>query len=84
MEKLSSIQTLVRNSKTSPAAKRFFREATDVVQLEFSRLSRHEHGWVRDFDTLLGLAEENVEQEGANGMVATVLMCIGRLGELIV
>ncbi|KAI1781137.1 putative polyketide synthase [Hypoxylon cercidicola] len=84
VEKLSSIQALVRNSKTSPAAKRFLQEATDVVQLEFSRISREEHGWNQDFDTLLGLAEENADREAPNGMIATVLMCIGRLGELIV
>ncbi|KAI4860812.1 putative polyketide synthase [Hypoxylon rubiginosum] len=84
VEKLSSIRALVRNSKTSPAAKRFLQEATDVVQLEFSRISREEHGWNQDFDTLLGLAEENSDRETPNGMVATVLMCIGRLGELIV
>ncbi|KAI2634211.1 putative polyketide synthase [Hypomontagnella submonticulosa] len=84
VEKLSSIRALVRNSKTSAAAKRFLQEATDVVQLEFSRISRLEHGWVQDFDSLLGLAEENAYQESPNGMVATVLMCIGRLGELIV
>ncbi|KAI6092709.1 putative polyketide synthase [Hypoxylon rubiginosum] len=84
VEKLSSIRSLVRNSKTSPAAKRFLQEATDVVQLEFSKISKEEHGWNQDFDTLLGLAEENADRETPNGMVATVLMCIGRLGELIV
>ncbi|KAL7793749.1 putative polyketide synthase [Trichoderma ceciliae] len=84
VEKLSSIQSLVRNSKTSPAARRFLQEVTDVVQLEFSTLSKGEHGWAGSFSTLLGLAEENKEQDGANALVSTVLMCIGRLGELIV
>ncbi|UKZ81664.1 Type I Iterative PKS [Trichoderma virens FT-333] len=84
VEKLSSIQALVRNAKSSPAAKRFLQEITDVIQLEFSTLSKSEHGWTGNFDTLLGLAEENEEQHGANALISTVLMCIGRLGELIV
>jgi hypothetical protein len=84
VEKLSVIQALVRNSKTSPAAKRFLQDATDIVQIEFSKLSKHDHGWARDFDTLLGLAEENEEEQATNSLVATVLMCIGRLGEVIV
>lgn len=84
VEKLTSIQALVRNAKASPAAKRFLQEITDVIQIEFSTLSKSEHGWTGTFDTLLGLAEENDEQNGANALVATVLMCIGRLGELVV
>lgn len=84
VEKLPLIRALVQNSKTSPAAKRFLQEATDVLQLEFSKVSQVEHGWTRSFDTLLGLAEENADQDGnANIMVATMLMCIGRLGDLV-
>ena len=85
VEKLSSIQALVRRSKSDPAAKRFLQEATDVLQIEFSKISQVEHGWTQNFDTLLGLAEENASQGGnANIMVATMLMCIGRLGDLVV
>lgn len=83
VEKLSSIQSLVRHSKASPAARRFLQEATDVVQLEFSKLSAEDHGWNGEFHTLLGLAENNAGLEDSNGMIATVLMCVGRLGELI-
>jgi len=87
VEKLTSIQSLVRHARTSPAARRFLQEATDVLQLEFSKPSAVEHGWTKGFDTLLGLAEENAElqeTEETNPMVATLLMCIGRLGDLIV
>ncbi|KAI1307858.1 putative polyketide synthase [Xylaria venustula] len=85
VEKLSSIQALIRSSKTSSAARRFLQEATDVLQLEFAKLSKLEHGWNQDFDSLLSLAESNQDQNGvANGMIATLLMCIGRLGRLIV
>ncbi|EKG09635.1 Beta-ketoacyl synthase [Macrophomina phaseolina MS6] len=81
-EKLPSIQDLVRQSKSSPNARRFLQEATDVVQLEYSKISNREHGWKGSFDSLLALAEENTGNP--NGMLAAVLMCIGRLGKLIV
>jgi hypothetical protein len=84
VEKLSSIQALVCHSKTSPAARRFLREVTDTLQLEFSALNKDEQVWEHDVHTLLGLAEDNAAQEEPNGLIATVLMCIGRLGELIV
>jgi hypothetical protein len=85
VEKLSSIKDIVRNSKTIPAARRFLQEATDVVQIEFSRLDRQEHGWDKGFDSLLGMAEDNDgAHDGTNLIVSTVLMCVGRLGQLIV
>lgn len=84
MEKLSSIQSLVRNSLISPAASTFLRQATDAVQLNFSQLSSEDRGWPHEIHTLLGLAEENTRTKEPNLMMATVLMCIGRLGELIV
>ena len=82
VEKLSSIRALVHNSKSSPAAKRFLQEATDRVQIEFSKLDSSEHGWSRGFDSLLGLAENNKDVH--NVLLDTVLMCIGRCGELLV
>ena len=84
VESLSAIQALVRNSKTIPAARRFLQEATDVVQLEFSRLNRQEHGWDKGFDSLLGLAEDYNIAHSANPLISVVLICVGRLGHLIV
>ena len=90
IEKLSSIQSLVRHSKTSPVARTFLEKATDVVQIEFARLSAEERGWEGEIHSLLGLAEENVRierekgEDKVNGIVATVLMCVGRIGELCV
>ena len=84
VEKLSAIQSLVRHSKTSHTAREFLQRATDVVQLEFSRLSAEERGRPLEIQSLLGLAEENIKRTEPNGIVATVLMYIGRLGELIV
>ena len=84
VEKLSSIQSLVRNSKTSVGAKRFLREATDALQLNLAKLAKEDSAWNHDISSLIGLAEDNVGEENRNGVLATVLMCIGRLGELIV
>jgi hypothetical protein len=85
VEILSGIQALVRNSKSSPMARRFLQEATDVIHLEFSNLNNsQEHGWNKPFDSLLGLAEDNNASQGSNTTVSTVLMTVGRLGQLIV
>lgn len=80
---LLSIQELVRLSKSIPSAKRFLREATDVVQLEFTQLSREDHGWTGNLDSLLALAEEYHETRCDNVIISTVLACVGRLGQLI-
>ena len=84
VEKRSSIQALVRRSKSSPSARRFLQEATDLVQLEFAKLNKEDRAWDHDVDSLLALAEDNIQETNPNGVVATVLMCIGRLGDLIV
>ena len=84
VEKLSSIQSLVRHSKTSPAARRLLQEATDLVQINFARLSKEDRRWSHEIHALLGLAEENIDEQNPNGVIATILMCIGRLGELFV
>jgi hypothetical protein len=83
VESLSSIQALVYNSKTSPAARRFLQEATDVVQLEFSNLNPQEHGWDKNFDSLLELAEDYDNVHSTNLVVSAILTCVGRLGYLI-
>jgi iterative type I PKS product template protein len=84
VEKRSSIQALVRHSKTSAGSQQLLREATDLVQLHFSRLSKQDQAWNHEVHTLLGLAEDNIAEARPNGVIATILMCIGRLGELIV
>ena len=84
VEKLSSIQFLVRHSQSSLVARRFLREATDLVQVNLDSLAEEDCCWNHDVHTLLGLAEDNGLEENPNGMIATLLMCIGRLGELIV
>lgn len=83
MEKLKAIQSLVHSSKSDPAARRFLQEAIDVIQLEFNRLGPEEHGWHKNLDSLLGLAEEYDASDDDNIIVSTALACSGRLGQLI-
>ncbi len=60
------------------------------MQLELARLSAEQRGWEGEVHSLLGLAEENIRiereqgEDKVNGIVATVLMCVGRIGELCV
>lgn len=87
VDQLQLIRSLVTHSKTSPLARHFLRAVTDTVQLEYAQLSRYEHGWQGNIGSLLSLAEENAEREARGDkdyMMALVLTCIGRLGELIV
>jgi hypothetical protein len=85
VEKLPAIKALARHARTVPAAERFLREITDVIQLEFARADRAVHGW--DKGSLASLLEmaEAVDSPGGNNLAAaTMLLCAGRLGQLIV
>jgi hypothetical protein len=83
VEKLSSIRALVRHARTSAAAQRFLQDATYLVQAQLGQLRDEDRDWDHDVHSLLGLAEENAAKAVPSSFVATVLMCIGRLGEVI-
>ncbi len=83
VETLSSIQNLIRQSRTSPSILRFLREATDVVQTQASKLDIANQRRFLGFETILDLAERYDEQDTPDDLVATVLMCIAQLGELM-
>ncbi|GKT55148.1 polyketide synthase [Colletotrichum tofieldiae] len=85
-DNVSMIRNLVRISKQSPAVQRLLDEAADTLRLEFSRLSRLDHGWNQTFDSLIELAEANANSEsngGQNGVLTCALCCISRLGQLV-
>ena len=84
VEKLPAIKALTQHARTIPAAERFLREITDVIQLEFSRADTAIHGWDRGLGSLLEMAEAVDSPGGNNLAVSTVLLCAGRLGQLIV
>ena len=83
VEKLPSIQNLVRLSKASPLLRRFLREAIDIVQREVSYLSLDKRKAFIAFDDIVTLAEENAKEEDPDEVVATTLITIARLGELL-
>ena len=83
VEKLPSIQSLTKLSKSLPSLRRFLREATDVVQTEIMKVNLIERKPFGFFDNILALAEHNAAQDDPDEVVSTVIMCIERLGELI-
>ena len=83
VDKLPAIRSLVSHARESSLLKNFLRSACDIVQIEVSRLRPHERRNIDDFDSLLALAEDNSKRQDPNEIVATVLMGIARLGELI-
>lgn len=87
VDKRPMIRSLVRNSKSSPASRRFLQEATDIVQVELAQLTPDEHGWTGSVESLLGLAEEHAAREAKGTallFITSLLTLIGRLGDLIV
>jgi len=83
VETLSSIQNLFCQSRTSTSVSRFLSEATDVIQIQASKLNAAERKRFFGFETILDLAERYESQQDPDDLVATVLMCISQLGELI-
>lgn len=83
VEKLPAIRLLVEYSRTSGVIRRFLRDACDAVQLETTRLRPEERANIKEFDSLLRLAEDNAQSDSPSEIVATALMNVARLGELI-
>lgn len=70
-------------SKSLPTVRRFLREATDVFQTNLAALKLQERDETFAVGTLQDLAEQVSKQDVPDALIATVLMCIARLGELI-
>lgn len=83
LDSLPVVRSLVSRSRKSPLVRRFLQEATDVIHVEVSQLQSHEQKQFFEFETLLSLAETNAALTQPNGFVNTTLMCIARLGYLI-
>jgi cell division protein FtsL len=78
------IQALVRHSKSSPAARTFLEQATDRLNIEFTRLRPDERDWAHS-ESLLALAEEDADPNvPASAFIPTILAIVGRMGEVIV
>ena len=83
VDKLGTIRELTHFSKSSPTLRRFLRESADVVQIEAAKLGPIERNAFSGFDDLLTMAEANAKQAFPDELVATPLMCIARLGVLL-
>jgi hypothetical protein len=83
VEKLPAIRALASHAQSSSRVRQFLRDACDIVQIELARLRPRERANISDFQSLLGLAEDNSRRKEPNEIVATILMGIARLGELI-
>lgn len=82
-EKLPVFKTLSQNAGKSQPLRQFLRDACDVVQQELFMLRPDERASIKDFDSLLDLAEGNARAEKYSEIVATILMNVARLGEMI-
>jgi hypothetical protein len=82
IEKLPVLEAIARHTRTSPLLERFLNNATDSLQIEASKLPKHERIYFQDFQSLLDLAQRNESVESSE-VVATVVLAIARLGELI-
>src|SRR3954463_589943 len=84
IEKLPVVESIVRISQTSHLLRRFLDSVTDSLQIEASKLPKKERVYFQDFHSLLELAQRNngVALKSSE-VVATVILAIARLGELI-
>lgn len=80
---IAAIRNLHRQAKVSPLIRRFLNDAADVVQKETIVLNAEERKKFFDFGTIIELAEECAKQEEAEDLIATVLVCVSRVGEML-
>lgn len=80
---LPAIQNLYRQARSSITIQRFLCEAARVVKLEVGKLQAEQRERWPDFDTIIDLAEKWAWEELPGGAVNMTLVCICRLGELL-
>lgn len=83
VEKLPAIRSLYENASRSKLLQDFLQAAIDVIQTEAGKLSPRERQWFQNADSIATLAEKNAVAAIPSEVVATVLMGIARLGELL-
>lgn len=81
--KLDAVRKLASQAKRSPTLARYLRDAVDVVQTEIAGLPATERAVFGAWDDLLALAEHHAAEEWPHETSGTALMCIVRIGELI-
>jgi hypothetical protein len=82
VEPSSFLQSLLQQSKTSPALHRFFSESVNALRLEISSLPEDERRSLPAFHSALDLVECCSESE-SRVVLSTVLLCLAQLGDYI-
>lgn len=82
VEASSFLQSLLGQSKTSPALQRFFSETVNALRLEISGLPEDERQSLPAFYSALDLVEYCGEA-GTRVILSTVLLCLAQLGDYI-
>ena len=84
IEKLPVLENIVKYSERSPLLQRFLNRATESLQIEAAKLPKNERIHFQDFSSLLELAQRNANVSSESSeVVATVVLSIARLGELV-
>lgn len=78
----TAIKDLARQSRQSLTLRTFLQNASDVLQLETSKLHTRDRERFRPFDSILSLAEAHADG-GLDVVISTILLCVVQLGALI-
>lgn len=80
---LPAIQNLYRHAKVSSVIQRFLTEGTNVVKKEVLKLPAEQRPIWPVFSNIIELAEMCGKQENPAGAIVMMLVCVARLGELL-
>ncbi|CAK4034956.1 polyketide synthase [Lecanosticta acicola] len=83
VDKLPAIRSLCRSSSKSKVLRDFLQAANDAVQIQAAKLRPDERACFLNADSIEALAEHNAAAAAPSEVVATILMGIARLGELL-
>ena len=81
---LQAIQNLHRHAQVSSVVRRFLAQATEVVKAEILRVPAEQRSIWPSFNTIIELAEACGKNESPEGAIIMMLVCVARLGELLV
>lgn len=76
------LQSLIQQSKTSPALQCFFSETANALRLEISSYPEDERRSLPVFHSVLDLAEYRGEA-GSRVVLSTIVLCLAQLGDYI-
>lgn len=83
MDTLECAYRLTQSSKQSSNLREFLRKGTDVLQIESAALGTDERHDISGFEDFRAIVEATAQQKISDEMITIPLMCLLRLGELI-